>query len=348
MPVQYQQLNQSQDVTTTKTILHEVIPITGSVVSGTYGTFPNEDNIKNYAHGMFQSVYDYPFLSSSANHIFDITVGYDEASALSSSTNTQNAKKINLYNQHAQVLLGYTGSTGDGVRKFESDLSLDGGAAGTINEAIFINFSRLVVKDQIKKGSFSMTFGTGSTFASSSVPLHRIVLSDNQTTDTSGSQSVQGGEYGVLFSGSTGVGNIFYQAGIAVVTASIFGSAKMVSHEGGPGGLETLLTGSAISASCDAIRHRIVNISFNNSTEINSKIYFCRAAHNKFNYSSNPTYVNGSQIRVKDKATDTPVAYITTVGLYSNTGELLATAKLSEPLRKDPTNELTLRVRLDY
>ena len=49
MPVQYQQLNQSQDVTTTKTILHEVIPITGSVVSGTYGTFPNEDNIKNYA-----------------------------------------------------------------------------------------------------------------------------------------------------------------------------------------------------------------------------------------------------------------------------------------------------------
>jgi hypothetical protein len=27
---------------------------------------------------------------------------------------------------------------------------------------------------------------------------------------------------------------------------------------------------------------------------------------------------------------------------------LLAVAKLSEPLRKDPTNELTLRVRLDY
>ena len=46
--------------------------------------------------------------------------------------------------------------------------------------------------------------------------------------------------------------------------------------------------------------------------------------------------------------TDTPIAYITTIGLYSSNNELLAVAKLSEPLRKDPTNELTLRVRLDY
>jgi hypothetical protein len=43
-----------------------------------------------------------------------------------------------------------------------------------------------------------------------------------------------------------------------------------------------------------------------------------------------------------------PRSYVTTVGLYSADNELLAVAKLSEPLRKDPTNELTLRVRLDY
>jgi hypothetical protein len=34
--------------------------------------------------------------------------------------------------------------------------------------------------------------------------------------------------------------------------------------------------------------------------------------------------------------------------MYSADRELLAVAKLSEPLRKDPNNELTLRVRLDY
>ena len=99
----------------------------------------------------------------------------------------------------------------------------------------------------------------------------------------------------------------------------------------------------------DGIRHRIRNISFNNTTELNSSIYFCRANHNEFNYSSNPTYLDGSKIQVKgNDVTAPPKSYVTTVGLYSADNELLAVAKLSEPLRKDPTNELTLRVRLDY
>ena len=81
---------------------------------------------------------------------------------------------------------------------------------------------------------------------------------------------------------------------------------------------------------------------------INSTIYFCRANHNEFNYSSNPTYIQNSKIAVKNINTDMPISYITTIGLYSPDNELMAAAKLSEPLRKDPTNELTLRVRLDY
>ena len=35
------------DRVSTRTLLHEAIPITGTIVSGTYGTFPNDDNIKN-------------------------------------------------------------------------------------------------------------------------------------------------------------------------------------------------------------------------------------------------------------------------------------------------------------
>ena len=112
--------------------------------------------------------------------------------------------------------------------------------------------------------------------------------------------------------------------------------------------IEQLLSGSSITGSCDAIRERVVNISFNNTTELNSTVYFCRAHHNEFNYSTNPTYLSSSQIFVKNEHSDSPISYITTVGLYSADNELLAVAKLSEPLRKDPTNELTLRVRLDY
>ena len=116
----------------------------------------------------------------------------------------------------------------------------------------------------------------------------------------------------------------------------------------GGSNIKKLLSGSAISASCDAIRHRVKNLSFNNTTELNSSVYFCRAHHNEFNYSTNPTYLSNSKMVVKSVHTDSPVSYITSVGLYSADNELLASAKLSEPLKKDPSNELTLRVRLDY
>ena len=72
----------SNDIANTRTLLHEAIPVTGSIVSGTY----SEENIKTYGHGMFSSVYDYPFLSSSANHIFDTTAGYSSVSSLSGSS----------------------------------------------------------------------------------------------------------------------------------------------------------------------------------------------------------------------------------------------------------------------
>ena len=108
------------------------------------------------------------------------------------------------------------------------------------------------------------------------------------------------------------------------------------------------VTGSSISGSCSAIRNRIYNLNFNNTTELNSTVYFCRASHNEFNYSSNPTYLSNSKIVVKNESLDQPISYITTVGLYSANNELLAVAKVSEPLQKTPDTELVLRVRLDY
>ena len=134
----------------------------------------------------------------------------------------------------------------------------------------------------------------------------------------------------------------------AALTASLMGGNKLGYNSVRPESFHQILTGSNITASCDGVRARIHNIAFNNTTELNSTVYFCRANHNEFNYSANPTYLSGSKIRVKQQSTDQPVSYITTVGLYSADNELMGVAKLSEPLRKDPTNEMTLRVRLDY
>ena len=41
-------------------------------------------------------------------------------------------------------------------------------------------------------------------------------------------------------------------------------------------------------------------------------------------------------------------SFVSTIGLYDANEELLAVAKLSEPLKKAPSNEITLRCRLDY
>jgi hypothetical protein len=357
MPVYYEPLNVNSDRTTTRTVLHEIIPLTGTIVSGTYGVYRSEENIKNYTHGMFQSVYDYPYLSSSANHIFDITMGYDESSPYSGSSHTQNSKKINIYNQFSQVLLGYTGSA-NVVRLFESDLKLD--QTGSMREVFFIPLSRLVIKDQIKKGSFSIAVGTGS-FATpyTEAPSPSVLtLTDASASEIGGTTNTLGGDFGVLHQQNSdgtygdgtanGAGVIFYQAGIAVLTASIFGANFQVDTDGTNHTVKASMITSSISGNCDALRRRIQNVSFNNSTEINSTIYFCRLPVNKFNYSSNPTYVSGSKIRVKNVASDLPVSYVTTVGLYNSRNELLATAKLSEPLKKTPQNELTIRVRLDY
>ena len=343
MATTFKTLVLDKDVANTRTMLHVAIPLTGTIVSGTY----SDENIKNYAHGMFQSVYDYPYLSSSANHIFDLTVGYSSTSALNDAASVQNTKKINIYNQMAQVLVGYN-ETGN-IREFDRDGNFAAGG-DKLKECLFINFSRLLTKDEIKKGSFALTALTGGTPVA---PTDALTIEDHGAASTYLTNS-PAGEYAVLYTSSaavagTGVGLLYYQAGIAVLTASVFdGTFGAPAATYDTSSIDAVLTGSEISSSCDGIRNRWQDCDYNNTTELNSTIYFCRAGSNEFNYSSNPTYLSGSKIRVKNSATDSPSSFITTIGLYSEDNELLAVAKVSEPLKKDPSNELTLRVRLDY
>jgi len=349
----------STDVLQNRTKLHEAIPLTGTILSGTYGTFGAERNVKNYSHGMFQSVYDYPYLSSSANHILDLTVGlYSGLAAGSVVGATQLNQKNDIYNEMAQMLCGYD-SNGNILRFDVSGAFGTADASTRMNVVYFVNFARLLTKDEIQKvsgGGFSLILNAGSGLTPATVGNELVTLTD--TNATNALTNSPAGEYNVLWAASsdgtpTGVaaGLVFYQAGIAVVSSSVF-SAPIAAgtrpmNPASDTADELIVTG-AISASCDAFRRRVRNVSFNNTTELNSTIYFCRAGSNEFNYSSNPTYLNASKIRVKDVSTDDPVSYITTVGLYGANNELLAVGKLSEPLKKTPADEYTLRVRLDY
>jgi len=337
---------EEKDIVSTRTLLHEAIPLTGTIVSGSYG----DTNIKNPPHGMFQSVYDYSYLSSSANHIFDITIGATgDGTAVSPSF--QKTKKENIYNQMAQVLVGY--DVAGNILKFDQDGDLTGGTK--YDDVIVIPFSRLLVKDEIKKGTFSITIGVDQTYSTTGYS-NFLTISDSDGSDQYYVNSPVG-EYGILYASGGGLGApvsaglLYYQAGIAVLDTQIFDSKNGVGGtqlDSDGTSVTNMLALHTIENFSDGIRNRITNIQFNNTTELNSTIYFCRANHNEFNYSTNPTYVDGSKIRVKVNSTDEPVSYITSIGLYNDNGELMATAKLSEPLKKSPSTEFTLRCRLDY
>ena len=87
----------------------------------------------------------------------------------------------------------------------------------------------------------------------------------------------------------------------------------------------------------------------NSKEDLSSDFIFCRAKSQEYNYSSNPSFISSSTGAILfDSFIDNPTTYITTVGLYNDSQELLAVAKLSRPLEKDFTKELLVRVKLDF
>lgn len=118
-----------------------------------------------------------------------------------------------------------------------------------------------------------------------------------------------------------------------------------------------------VSASVDNIINHLAScrfssgsntaITFQNLTNINSTLIFARATADEFNYSSNPTYVNTADNRIRvietgQEATQKAFCFITTVGLYDANDNLLAVAKLSRPIEKNNEKDITIRVRLDF
>ena len=107
------------------------------------------------------------------------------------------------------------------------------------------------------------------------------------------------------------------------------------------GRLFTAISGSMIDTS-DYFR-------LNSQETLASDFYFVRAQNSEFNYSSNPSFVSGSNGQLLwNTMYNNPQTFITTVGLYNDSNELCAVAKLSRPLIKDFTKELLVRVKLDY
>lgn len=92
----------------------------------------------------------------------------------------------------------------------------------------------------------------------------------------------------------------------------------------------------------------ITSIRLNSQETVSSQFAFVRVRNSEFNYSTNPSNITGSGDLVHDIMINSPQAYLTTVGLYNDNNDLLAVAKLSQPLLKDFTKEALVRIKLDF
>jgi hypothetical protein len=87
----------------------------------------------------------------------------------------------------------------------------------------------------------------------------------------------------------------------------------------------------------------------NSQETLTSDFIFVRARNSEYNYSENPSFISGSNgVVIYNDFINNPQTFPTTIGLYNDTNELLAVAKLSRPLKKDFTKEMLVRVKLDF
>jgi len=82
--------------------------------------------------------------------------------------------------------------------------------------------------------------------------------------------------------------------------------------------------------------------------DLTAKYLFARIKNGEFNYSGNPSFIDdGGNLRYTSMISQ-PTTFITTVGLYNDNNDLLAVAKMSQPLAKDFTKEALIRIKLDF
>jgi hypothetical protein len=82
---------------------------------------------------------------------------------------------------------------------------------------------------------------------------------------------------------------------------------------------------------------------------LSSTHFFCRAGNKEFNFSNNPTFFTASDgTFTQPTFFKDPKSYITTVGLFNDANELLAVAKLSQPVLKSYSREALIKVKLDF
>lgn len=82
--------------------------------------------------------------------------------------------------------------------------------------------------------------------------------------------------------------------------------------------------------------------------DVSTQHFFVRATNREFNYSNNPTYVNTDGTFAETSFENDPQTFITTIGLYNDSNEMIAVAKTSQPIVKSFDKEVLVKVKLSF
>ena len=221
----------------------------------------------------------------------------------------------------------------------------------TSNDFWAISPDRARYKEHLMPGTLNLTItdGAGGT----------LKLTDNSTVTTVNTfldcgrvYQIVSGSDGAPYSGtdySTASGSYgLFLPDIAMIilnplaiSSSIELGPNRVTNSNGDnnGKLFRAISGSAGSAS----------FKLNSEESITADYVYVRARNSEFNYTENPSFISGSTGEiVYSNLINSPQTFPTTIGLYNDTNELVAVAKLSRPLLKDFTKETLFRIKLDF
>ena len=220
---------------------------------------------------------------------------------------------------------------------------------GTVTASDFwaISVDRARYKEHLLKGTFNLQIKNGSS---------TLRLTDNSgmvSTDTyldcgrvyeiiSGSNGLAAS--GTGYSPSSGSYGLFLPD-IATILLNPLALSQSINLEASK---SFNSDGQNISRLFTAISGA-ASFQINSEETVTSDYVFVRARNSEFNYSENPSFISGSTGDViYSTFINSPQTYMTTVGFYNDTNDLLAVAKLSKPLTKDFTKEALVRVKLDF
>lgn len=220
---------------------------------------------------------------------------------------------------------------------------------GTANSndiyAITINRARL--KDKLDRGNWELCISGSPT------GVLRLIddsgdVNQNSSNDAESYNVVSGSLANGVFSTTQIFGAVYPHRGVIILnpaaldSSASLGTVRTNSDAQNHNKLFLAVSGAAAANSSNGFQAR-------NEEEVKSTFFFTRVKNAEYNFSNNPSYVTGSDGDLGQSTfIGDPKTYITTVGLYNNDNELLAIAKLSKPILKSFSNEVLVKVKLDF